>query len=120
MNTGYRAAAALAMVHGVPVRPHDAEDIDDIAALWRQRERLGLDEAHFVGYWKEECPVVAKTPGVYVSCYLRQDGSVVAMVVSNLTAERQTVELSARREGLAVPAPFELDSQDFRILELGR
>ena len=120
MNTGYRAAAALAMVHGVPVRPHDAEDIDDIAALWRQRERLGLDEAHFIGYWKEECPVVAKTPGVYVSCYLRQDGSVVAMVVSNLTAERQTVELSARREGLAVPAPFELDSQDFRILELGR
>ena len=58
-------------------------------------------------------------PGVYASCYVRKDRSVVA-VVSNLTEERQTVELSARRAGLALPEPFELDSQDFRIVELGK
>ena len=119
MHTSYRAASALALVHGVPVRPHDAEDIDEIAELWRQRKSLGLDDAQFIGYWKEECPVVSQVPGVYASCYVRKDGSVVA-VVSNLTEERQTVELSARRAGLALPEPFELDSQDFRLVELGK
>ena len=119
MHTSYRAASALAMVHGVPVRPHDAEDIDEIAVLWRQRDSLGLDDAQFIGYWKDDCPVVSRTPGVYASCYVRKDGSVVA-IVSNLTEERQTVELSSHREDLAVPAPFDLDSQDFRILELGQ
>ena len=119
MHTTYRAASALAMVHGVPVRPHDAEDIDEIATLWRQRERLGLDKAQFFGYWKEDCPVASQTHGVYVSCYVRKDGSVVA-IVSNLTEDSQTVKLSVRHEGLAVPPPFELASQDFRILELGK
>ncbi|MBQ4481401.1 MAG: hypothetical protein II943_12280 [Victivallales bacterium] len=119
IDTTFEACLALAIVHGVPIRAHDYEDIDDVAALWRQRETLGLDEAQFVGYWKEECPVVAKQPGVYVSCYVRKDNSVVA-VVSNLTEERQTVELAARRDDLAVPAPFALDSQDFRILEIGK
>ncbi|MBR4519634.1 MAG: hypothetical protein IKO65_11600, partial [Victivallales bacterium] len=119
MHTSYRAASALAMVHGVPVRPHDAEDIDEIAVLWRQRDSLGLDDAQFIGYWKDDCPVVSRTPGVYASCYVRKDGSVVA-IVSNLTEERQTVELSAHREDLAVPTPFDLDSQDFRIIKLGK
>ena len=119
IDTTFRACLALAIVHGVPIRAHDYEDIDDVAALWRERERLGLDEAQFVGYWKEECPVVAKQPGVYVSCYLRKDNSVVA-IVSNLTEERQTVELATRRDGLAAPAPFTLDSQDYRVLEIGK
>ncbi|MBP5300800.1 MAG: hypothetical protein J6Y80_05285, partial [Victivallales bacterium] len=119
MHTTYRAASALAMVHGVPVRPHDAEDIDEIATLWRQREHLGLDNARFIGYWKEDCPVASQTHGVYASCYVRKDDSVVA-IVSNLTEERQTVALSARREGLTIPPPFELASQDFCLLELGK
>ena len=119
MHTSYRAASALAMVHGVPVRPHDAEDIDEIAVLWRQRDSLGLDDAQFIGYWKDDCPVVSRTPGVYASCYVRKDGSVV-VIVSNLTEERLTVELASHRENLALLPPFDLDSQDFRILELGQ
>ena len=119
MHTSYRAASALALVHGVPVRPHDAEDIDEIAELWRQRERLGCDEAEFIGYWKADCPVVSKTPGIYASCYVRKDSSVVA-IVSNLTEQRKVVELSSRKDGFAMPAPFELDSQDFRFVEIGK
>ena len=97
----------------------DAEDIDEIADLWREREKLGCDEAEFIGYWKVDCPVVSKTPGVYASCYVRKDNSVVA-IVSNLTEQRKVVELSSRKEGLAMPAPFELDSQDFRFIEVGK
>ena len=119
MHTTYRACCALSMVHGVPVRPHDPEDIDEIAELWRQRESLGLDDAQFIGYWKDECPIVSQVPDVYVSCYIRKDGSVVA-IVSNLTEERQTVELSSRREDIVLPEPFELDSQDYRLVELGK
>ena len=119
MHTSYRAASALALVHGVPVRPHDAEDIDEIAELWRQRERLGCDEAEFIGYWKADCPVVSKTAGIYASCYMRKDGSVVA-IVSNLTEQKKVVELSSRKDGFAMPASFELDSQDFRFVEIGK
>ena len=119
MHTSYRASCALALVHGVPVRPHDAEDIDEIADLWRERERLECDDAEFIGYWKTNCPVVSKTPGVYASCYVRKDHSVV-VIVSNLTEQRKVVELSSRKDGFAMPAPFELDSQDFCFVEVGK
>ena len=81
------------------------------------RDALGCEQAEFIGYWYENCPVKAREEGVYVSCYRRRDGSLIA-AAANLTEKKQTVHLESAEPGVRLPDPFVLDSQDFRLIDL--
>ena len=117
IKCGYRAASSLTLVHNVVVRPSEDGDIEELRKIWDVREKMGLDAAQFIGYWEKDCPVFSRQKGIYASCYRKGDGALVA-IVSNLSPERQTVNLEARASGIALPEAFDLDSQDFVYLDL--
>ena len=119
MGCGYKAACALALVHDIVVRPSGDGEMEQEKELWRIRRELGCDDATFIGYWEPECPVKATPQGIYASCFRRKDGALVA-IVSNLTPQKQTITLEAKEPGVEPPAPFELESQDFKYLPLAQ
>ncbi|MCQ2396254.1 MAG: LamG domain-containing protein [Lentisphaeria bacterium] len=113
----FRACSAMSMVHGISTRPHTQEAIDEQAEIWKMRDDLGCDDAEFIPYWDKACPIKAKEDGVYVSCYKRQDGTLIA-VVANLTENNTLVTLVSTQNGVKLPLPFELPSQDFKMIDL--
>ena len=119
MGCGYKAACALALVHDIVVRPSGDGEMEQEKELWRIRRELGCDDATFIGYWEPECPIKATPQGIYASCFRRKDGALVA-IVSNLTPQKQTVTLEVKEPGVDAPAPFELESQDYKYLLLAK
>jgi len=114
----FHQQCALSLVHNVSVRPAGLGTTRECSQIWAKRDEFGLDKAEFIGYWKEECPVKAKETGVYVSCF-RRAGKPLVLIVSNLTEQKQTVNLvNAAGEQLKLPSPFELGSEDFVFVEL--
>lgn len=112
----FLACAAMSMVHGIPTRPADWNAVDAQMEIWKERDALGCDDAEFIPYWDEKCPVKAKEDGIFVSCYKRKDGSLV-IVIANLTEKTSTVTLKSNIPGLTLPAPFELASQGYKLID---
>ena len=114
----YRPNCALSFVHNISVRPAGLNATKEISQVWAKRAKWGLDKAEFIGYWNDGVPVKAKEAGVYVSCFRRANKPLV-IIVSNLTDKKQTVNLfNATKEQHKMPAPFELNSEDYAFIEL--
>jgi hypothetical protein len=90
---GYRACMAIALLHDVPVRAENLNDLDLCASLWDLREGFGVKEAEWLPYWRNEEYVTCSGENCHVSLWKRSDGGVLA-VVSNLGEEPADVEVA--------------------------
>lgn len=89
---------AEAAVHDVNVSSVYANR-EAVGEFWGLRERLGLIEAEFVGYWRADCPLRVPGGKARASLYRTPNGPVLA--VANLAAEPSTVEVQLDLAALA-------------------
>lgn len=83
---------AMPMLHGVMPMPRLTMDsLGFMSKVWKAQRDFEIDDARFIGYWQEECPVKCNTPGVYASVY-EKAGALLA-VVSNIGNEPTEFEL---------------------------
>jgi len=110
---------ALSMIHDTPARPHcRLTDIDILSEVWKIRDAFGCDQAEFIGYWEERCPVTAGgQKDIYVSVYRRQDNHLMA-IISNLSGEERTVQLQQKQPQWTLPESLKLAPQSYVMKEL--
>ncbi|MEA3403275.1 MAG: DUF6067 family protein [Armatimonadota bacterium] len=102
---GYRRCLGLSMLHDVPTRAENLEDLELLSEVWRVREEFGCDgpdaEAQFVGYWELGGLASAEPEGAYVSLWRHSDNGLLALV-DNLGREDATVEVSFDLDALGI------------------
>ncbi|NUQ63016.1 MAG: hypothetical protein HUU20_11030 [Pirellulales bacterium] len=92
---------------------------DAMGQWWELRNRLGLIDAEFIGYWEDHCPVKSATEKALVSLYRIRDGGCVIPVTNRLPKPIEvtvTVDLAALGlEGKAVAAVDERTGEKLPI-----
>jgi len=70
--------------------------LQEAAVLWKIMDDFGADDARFVGYWKDECPVHSDTEHVLASAWIGEKG--ILIVIVNLTGKQTAVHISVGEE----------------------
>jgi hypothetical protein len=135
----YRRSLGLSMLHDVPTRAENVDDLQLLSEVWEVREQFGCDgpdaAAEFVGYWELEGLANAAPDGAYVSLWRRPEA--VLAQVSNVGREAATVRAQFDLEALgidgaaaedaitgeAIPidegaVSFELPAEGWRLVEV--
>ncbi len=77
-------------------------NLEAMAEWWAVRERTGIVDAQFVGYWRDDCPVRALTERALASAYLRDDAVVIP--VTNRLPDAAEVRVDVSGLGLDADA----------------
>ncbi len=72
------------------------ERLKEASEIWRIMDDFGADDAAFIGYWQEGCPVAANVDGVLSSAWVRHDG--VLTVTVNMTGQPQKAAVTCMGE----------------------
>lgn len=118
-HAGYTPAMAVALVHDLPVRPGHFYEMDEMAKVWKIRDAFDCDNAEFIPYFSEACPVTSPQEGIYVSVYKRKDDRLL-VIASNLSETPQMVTLEAKTPWSASckNIRFKLEPQKYNYVEL--
>lgn len=84
----YTQGAGIMLLFGVPSKAYNGQSIEraeQASDIWRRLDAFGAEDARFVDYWQEDCPVRADRPGVLCSCWLKEGRALVVAV--NVTGE---------------------------------
>ncbi|HCU35027.1 MAG TPA: hypothetical protein DGT21_06065, partial [Armatimonadetes bacterium] len=100
----YEKSVAIALLHDVPVRSEKLPDLEVQSALWKLRERFGVQQAEWMPYWRNSDVVTVTPEDCYASLFNHLDGRALAYV-SNLSREdaNVTVWLDLNALGLKPP-----------------
>jgi hypothetical protein len=101
----YEQAWAVTLLHDVPVRPGNLEDLEPISRLWRVMDTFGRKEAKWLPYWRNRDYAQAEPDGAYVSLYHHPTNGALA-VVSNLNREATSVEVQLNLKRLRLGKPI--------------
>ncbi|MBD3291650.1 MAG: hypothetical protein GF393_01895 [Armatimonadia bacterium] len=119
---GFRRSLGLSMLHDVPTRAENIEDIRLLSEVWAVRERFECDgpeaRAEFVGYWELDGLASASPEDAYVSLWRHPERGVLALVC-NLGAESATVEVRFDTQALGIEEgalTLELPAEDWRLV----
>ena len=133
----YREALAIALLHDVLVRGHLGGSLELESKLWRFMDRFGRKKALWLPYWRNREYVTVSPSEVKVSLYSR--GALgLAAVVADMGESRSRAEIRFNLKKLKLPGKptarnalsgktiemrdgvihLELDSLDFRVIEL--
>ena len=88
-----RDVLAYTLLHGVLIRPSDAEALARISALWRVYDEFPFANATMYPYWDEHGPISCAPEGVYATAYERP-GEGLLVFVSNLGGDDVTATLA--------------------------
>ncbi len=123
--------ASKSLLHGCMVMPRIAIDrLDFMGKVWSAHRNFGIEDAEFIGYWKENCPVKADCSEVYVSVY-KKSGKLLA-VVSNIGNSTEKFTLSSEEKVISArelvmgdscklnegKVEFELEPDTVRMIEM--
>ncbi len=72
-----------------------------VGEYWGLREKLGLIDAEFVGFWRPDCPVRALAPDARASLYRTKQGPVLVVASRATIAKRVDLRLDLAALGLA-------------------
>lgn len=86
--------SSLTLLHNVHARAERMEDLAYTSAIWKIYDDFGTDDAVWIPYWDEACPVKSLTEKVYCSVFQREEKLLV--VVSNLSGKDLTARLSIK------------------------
>ncbi len=78
--------------------------LDEANEIWTTMDNFGADDAKFVGYWEETCPVSTDKERVLSSAWVRENGRVLTVTV-NLGGEAEEVKLTCGGEVRTVTVP---------------
>ncbi|MBQ2955913.1 MAG: hypothetical protein IJE08_05570 [Clostridia bacterium] len=84
----YNEGFGIMLLHNSCTKVYGKNGMDRLrqaSALWRRMDEFGADDAEFIGYWQENCPVRSHTEGVLASAWVRHDGTMFLAV--NMTKE---------------------------------
>jgi len=91
---------------------------DVMGHWWGLRQRLGLIDAEFIGYWEDECPVKTTTPRALVSLYKTSGSRFVVTVANRLPDPTEvTVTVDLKALGLGGMAITAVDERTGKPLE---
>lgn len=100
---GYRQCCAIALLHDVPVRSENLNDLEVESALWNLREEFGCKAAEWLPYWRNAEHVDISPADCFVSLYRHPENGVLAYV-SNLSKQDAEVQITLKAETLGLPA----------------
>jgi len=98
-----RDVLAYTLLHGVLIRPGDAESLNRISALWRVHDEFPFKDADMLPYWSNGAVVACSPEGVYATAYRRpKDG--LLLFVSNLNEADANAAVKLDLAKLGLPA----------------
>ncbi len=97
----YRKSCALALLHDIPVRAENLEDLGIQAALWTVRGQFDVKQARWLPYWNNGEVATVEPEQCYASLWAHPQGRVLAYV-SNLSKERTEIRLQLDRKKLGL------------------
>ena len=84
----YNEGFGIMLLHNSCTKVYGKNGMDRVrqaSELWKRMDEFGADDAQFIGYWQENCPVKSHTEGVLASAWVRHDGTLFLAV--NMTKE---------------------------------
>lgn len=98
-------AMAVALLHDVPVRPGNMNDLEELAKIWKLWEQFGRHEAQWIPYWTQDARIKTNRPEIKVSLYNRPGKGLVAVVV-NTGGQEAEAEVKLDLAALGHPKPL--------------
>ncbi len=98
-------AMAVALLHDVPVRPGNMNDLEELAKIWKLWEEFGRHEAEWIPYWAQDTRIKTNRPEIKVSLYNRP-GRGLAAVVVNTAGQELPAEVVLDLAALGHPKPL--------------